>query len=84
MKNATDKTMRTHSAHWGAFRVGTDASGALHVQPHPADPDPNPLIDNFRNALSHRARIATPMVRKGWLENGPRSEERRVGKECRL
>ncbi|SCK19851.1 biotin/methionine sulfoxide reductase [Variovorax sp. HW608] len=77
MKNATDKTMQTHSAHWGVFQVGTDPSGALHVQPHPADPDPNPLIDNFRNALSHRARIATPMVRKGWLENGPGADDRR-------
>jgi biotin/methionine sulfoxide reductase len=46
------------------------------VRPHPGDPDPNPILLNLPEALSHKARIARPMVRRGWLRGGP-------GKDCR-
>src|SRR6185503_9407931 len=59
-----------HSAHWGVFSAAWDGH-TLAVKPDPDDPDPNPLIDNFPDALRHRVRVATPMVRKGWLERGP-------------
>ena len=59
-----------HSSHWGVFSAAWDGQ-TLQVRPHPNDPDPNPLIDNFPAALRHRARITTPMVRKGWLARGP-------------
>lgn len=62
--------LRTHSAHWGAFHAGMEGE-RLIVRPHPADPDPNPLIDNFPDALRHPARIAAPAIRRGWLERGP-------------
>jgi biotin/methionine sulfoxide reductase len=65
-----DTPMRPHSAHWGVFRAGWK-DGVLQVQPHPGDPDPNPLIDNLPAALQHRARVTQPMVRKGWLARGP-------------
>ena len=67
---------RTHSAHWGAFRAGM-VNGRLVVQPHPGDPDPNPLIENFPDAVRHQARIAAPMVRRGWLERGPGPDPKR-------
>ncbi|PZU94848.1 MAG: Asp-tRNA(Asn)/Glu-tRNA(Gln) amidotransferase GatCAB subunit C [Chelatococcus sp.] len=51
--------------------------GELQVRPHPGDPDPNEIIQNFPAALRHRARIARPMVRRGWLENGPGPDDRR-------
>ena len=59
-----------HLAHWGAFHASV-VDGRLVVRPHPGDPDPNPLIDNFPDAVHHRARIAAPAVRRGWLERGP-------------
>jgi len=59
-----------HSAHWGAFYAAFDGQ-AVRVRPHPDDPDPSPLIDNFTNALRHPVRVAAPMVRRGWLERGP-------------
>lgn len=68
--------MRPHSSHWGVFSAGWQ-DGSLVVRPHPSDPDPNPLIDNFRTALHHRARVTTPMVRRGWLEGGPGPDARR-------
>jgi biotin/methionine sulfoxide reductase len=51
--------------------------GRLVVQPHPGDPDPNLLLQNFPEALRHKARIARPMVRRGWLEDGPGPDSRR-------
>lgn len=68
--------MRPHSAHWGVFSAGWK-DGALVVRPHPGDPDPNPLIENFTTAIHHRARVTTPMVRRGWLERGPGPDARR-------
>ena len=65
-----------HSSHWGAFSARWQ-DGRLVVLPHPADPDPSPILQNFPDALHHRARIARPMVRRGWLEGGPAGGRRR-------
>src|SRR5437763_16601509 len=59
-----------HSSHWGAFSVLV-RDGSVEIVPHPRDPDPSPLLGNIPSSLSHRARIARPMVRRGWLERGP-------------
>ncbi len=66
----------SHSSHWGAFS-GQWVGDRLVITPHPGDPDPNPLIQNFPDALRHRARVARPMVRRGWLEHGPGPDSRR-------
>lgn len=66
-----------HLAHWGAFSAAPLEDGALAVRPHPGDPDPNPLLENFTNALRHPARVTVPMVRRGWLERGPGPDARR-------
>jgi biotin/methionine sulfoxide reductase len=55
-----------HSAHWGAFAARWDGK-ALEVKPYHADPAPSPILDNFRTALKHRARVLRPMVRRSWL-----------------
>ncbi len=64
------RSFKPHSAHWGVFSAAWDGE-QLVVAPHPGDPDPNPLIENFPAALRHKARVTTPMVRRGWLERGP-------------
>jgi biotin/methionine sulfoxide reductase len=68
-----------HSSHWGAFSAVRRGNG-IEIRPHPRDPDPPSLLGNIPAALTHRARIATPMVRKGWLEHGP-GPDRRRGRE---
>jgi biotin/methionine sulfoxide reductase len=65
-----------HSSHWGVFSAQWQ-NGALQVRPHPGDPDPNGLIDNFPGAIRHKARVAQPMVRRGWLADGPGPDARR-------
>lgn len=67
---------KPHSSHWGVFSAAwTD--GKLSVKPYAGDPDPNAIIDNFPDAIRNRARIARPMVRRGWLERGPGPDSRR-------
>ncbi|MCB4820917.1 molybdopterin guanine dinucleotide-containing S/N-oxide reductase [Roseicella aerolata] len=67
---------RPHSAHWGVFEAAW-RDGELVVRPHPGDPDPNRILQNFPRALRHEARIARPMIRRGWLEQGPGADPRR-------
>jgi len=67
---------RPHTSHWGVFSARW-SKGRLEVRPHPDDPDPNRIIENFPGALHHRARVAQPMVRRGWLDRGPGPDDRR-------
>ena len=77
MPECQDRTgLRPHSAHWGVFSAGM-RDGRLVVQPHPGDPDPNGLLQNFPDAVRHEARITRPMVRRGWLERGPGADPAR-------
>ncbi|WP_159992448.1 molybdopterin guanine dinucleotide-containing S/N-oxide reductase [Roseomonas sp. 18066] len=67
---------RQHSSHWGVFSAAMRGD-ELVVRAHPGDPDPNGILDNFPAALRHKARIAQPMVRRGWLERGPGPDPQR-------
>ncbi len=72
----SDATRHPHSSHWGAFSARME-DGQLSVVPHPGDADPSPLLGNIPAAVAHPARIATPMVRRGWLQRGPGADEAR-------
>src|ERR1700757_875429 len=65
-----------HSSHWGAFSILLRGDG-IEVVPHPRAPAPSPILGNIPAAVSHRARIARPMVRRGWLEHGPGADRGR-------
>src|SRR5262249_59521284 len=71
-----DSPFRPHTSHWGVFSARW-SKGRLEVRPYTGDPDPNRIIENFPGALRHRARVAQPMVRRGWLERGPGPDHRR-------
>jgi biotin/methionine sulfoxide reductase len=73
---AQNAWMIPHSSHWGAFSAER-VDGELIVRPHPDDPNPSPLLQNIPASVSHRARIASPVVRRGWLEDGPGPDDRR-------
>ena len=66
----TEKTFHT-GAHWGVFDVVVEDGRATAARPAAADPDPPPLIESFLGAAQNDTRVQRPMVRKGWLENGP-------------
>lgn len=75
-----DLKMAPHSAHWGAFKAHWNGE-KLTVHPHPGDPDPNPLIENLPLSVRHPVRVRQPMVRRGWLENGPGPDSARGADE---
>jgi biotin/methionine sulfoxide reductase len=65
------------TSHWGAFSAVTEEGRIVGVEPHPADPDPSPLIGNVASAAHHRSRVARPAIRRGWLRDGPRPSTER-------
>lgn len=67
---------KMHSAHWGAFHVAL-SDNQLAITPFAGDPDPSPLLENFTDVLNHPVRVTQPMVRRGWLEQGPGADDRR-------
>ncbi|HZU90437.1 MAG TPA: molybdopterin-dependent oxidoreductase [Stellaceae bacterium] len=65
-----------HSSHWGAFSVRVRERG-IEIAADPRDPAPSALLGNIPAAVAHRARIARPMLRRGWLADGPGPDRRR-------
>ncbi|MEW5420799.1 molybdopterin-dependent oxidoreductase [Amorphus sp. 3PC139-8] len=72
----TTDRFRQHSSHWGAFSARMK-NGRLDVRSFDQDPDPSPLLANIPAAIDHPARLKRPLVRRGWLENGPGPDPRR-------
>ncbi|SCX15610.1 molybdopterin guanine dinucleotide-containing S/N-oxide reductase [Mycolicibacterium fluoranthenivorans] len=62
---------RASHSHWGAFTAELSAGDISAVTPIATDTDPSPLLANLRGSLRHRARVAGPAVRRGWLDDGP-------------
>lgn len=67
---------RQHSSHWGTFRARTTA-GKLELDPFADDPEPSALLANLPASLTHPARLRRPLLRRGWLEDGPGPDHRR-------
>jgi biotin/methionine sulfoxide reductase len=75
-----DARLLPHSSHWGAFSVLVKDRD-IEIVPHPRDPDPSALLGNIPAAVSHKARVARPMIRRGWLKRGPGPDDRRGSDE---
>lgn len=80
MSPATSTLHRT-STHWGAYDAEVAEGAVVALHPIAGDPDPSPIGDSLVDALTHPNRIARPMVRKGWLENGPDGPKGGRGRE---
>jgi biotin/methionine sulfoxide reductase len=67
------------ATHWGNYLVEVRA-GELHaVYPRADDPAPSPIGPGMPQAHRSQARILAPMVRKGWLTDGPGATRRGEG-----
>jgi biotin/methionine sulfoxide reductase len=64
------KLIRSH-AHWGSFLAEVEDGRVVGVRPFERDPEPSPLIEAVPAGVHSNTRIAQPMVREGWLANGP-------------
>ncbi|MGZ7036320.1 MAG: molybdopterin-dependent oxidoreductase, partial [Ilumatobacteraceae bacterium] len=65
------------TSHWGAYGVRVLNDEIVEVVPHPADPDPSPLLGGVAGAARHRTRVLRPAIRRGWLEGGAGPSELR-------
>jgi len=70
------RLVRNHS-HWGSFFAEVEDGRVVGVRPFERDPDPSPLIEAIPAAVHSKTRVAQPVVREGWLKNGPASREGR-------
>ncbi|MDP7666646.1 MAG: molybdopterin-dependent oxidoreductase, partial [Rhodospirillales bacterium] len=70
-------TFHQSHSHWGAFTAEVCAGRIVAVSPFEKDPFPSELIRSIPDALQGEARVRFPVVRKGWLEEGPESRKRR-------
>ncbi|MFP6871307.1 MAG: molybdopterin-dependent oxidoreductase, partial [Nitrospinota bacterium] len=60
-----------HSSHWGAFRARVRGGRLVSTEPFEKDPAPSPILDSIPEAVYAESRVMRPMVRAGWLEEGP-------------
>ena len=72
----TNRLIQSHS-HWGAFLAEVEDGRVVGVRPFARDSDPSPLLQAMPAAVHSPMRIAQPMVREGWLANGPGASEGR-------
>ena len=63
--------------HWGAYRAELSQGRLVGVAPLPGDPAPSLIGQSIPGALDDALRIRQPMVRAGWLAEGPASRARR-------
>lgn len=73
----TRRDFRPHLSHWGAFDAQVENGTLVAVRPFEHDPNPAGILGNFVDSVRHQTRITQPMVRKGWLENGPGPSDKR-------
>src|SRR6056297_1784540 len=66
-------TRRLFSTHWGTYRAEVSDGRLRGVRAWEGDPDPAEFGEGMADMLDHPARIARPMVRRGFLERGARS-----------
>ena len=59
------------ASHWGAFTARATDGRLVGVEPFGKDPSPAPFIQALPDAVHAECRVATPAVRKSWLEDGP-------------
>jgi biotin/methionine sulfoxide reductase len=67
--------------HWGRYLTHVRNGRIVGVAPDPRDPAPSPIAQSIIDATRAPARVMQPMVRKGYLNNGPRKGNNPRGAE---
>ena len=67
--------------HWGAYDAEVANGVIVAMHPIAEDPDPSPIGNSLVDAVTHPNRITQPMIRRGWIENGPKGPKGGRGKE---
>ena len=69
--SASSSTRHRHSSHWGAFDAVVENGRMVGVEPFHKDSHPSAISGGITDSLYGETRVATPMVRRSWLEKGP-------------
>jgi len=64
-------------AHWGTYRIEKRSGAAPTIHAFANDPVPSDIGQSMPGTLTDAVRIPQPMVRAGYLEDGPCSASRR-------
>ncbi|WP_423797232.1 hypothetical protein [Mycolicibacterium tusciae] len=65
-------TKRTATAtHWGNYTALSHNGRVVSLEPTPEDSAPSPIGSGMASAHRDAVRITQPMVREGWLAEGP-------------
>ncbi|MFK8030156.1 MAG: molybdopterin-dependent oxidoreductase [Gammaproteobacteria bacterium] len=69
------------SSHWGNYRVEAEGDKLIAIHSYDADTNPTPIGQSLLDAKDANTRIAQPMVRQGYLQDGQKSDGSKRGKE---
>ena len=62
--------------HWGAAVIETSNNEITSVKGHPYDNAPSKINNNIMDAVNGKTRIRSPAVRKSYLENGYKTDNK--------
>ena len=65
------------ATHWGIVRGAVENNRIVALKPFEFDRSPSPNLEAFLKLRTSQARIRTPLVREGFLKNGPASRDDR-------
>ena len=76
-----DRSTRMSAAHWGMFEAETVGERVTQVSPFAKDPNaPSPVLQALADRVYSPTRVKYPMVREGYLKNGPKSDTAERGR----
>ena len=68
MTDNSTRSTRVTTSHWGAFEVDVEGDRIVATRAFAQDPHPTSIPDILPAAVHHKARVARPSIRRGWLE----------------
>ncbi len=79
--HAIQRPLQT-ATHWGAYLPILENGNLAEMRNVDFDPDPSSISDGWVDAHDHPVRITQPAIRKGFYENGLRSDPNGRGREA--
>jgi biotin/methionine sulfoxide reductase len=81
MSNAGGRTLVHTGSHWGLYDAEVENGRVVGVKAFAHDPRPSRIIEAMPSAVHAACRVERPMVRRGWLEHGVKSDRAGRGVE---
>ena len=79
--SSTGRRLVHTGSHWGMYDVVVENDRVVGVRAFIKDPRPSRIIETMPSAVHAECRIDRPMIRRGWLEHGVKSDRAGRGVE---